>query len=324
MFLEFVFILVASLLTFLYLYRPRQQPPPRNIGPREVQSFDLVYFGAAEEAFARLDIPLFALPGFQPRSHLSFQDSTTPAFVWDRIARESGLQYGFAGDFAGHFGMPNEVLPIPQLEIVVDSSATANDHQVLRDILRQYPHEVGITQSGHSIIIMHRDGEEGYGIAVQVFIAGCPAYPSELIPPPASPFSHPGNDGFDRVPTYHYLPVPGDYRRLPILRPDLLLQQRLTRFEETSSDPKTKIRNSNDIPMIRHFLGRAAEEFRGLPSPPFSTAQRQDLPEIFKRWVRYAETQGNPLTATEVQEGVLLGLLSAEDVMSLGFHWGQM
>jgi hypothetical protein len=316
--------LVATIL-FAYIgYRLRQQPPPQDIHPPEGLQHRLVFFGTPEQALAELDIALLAPPGFQPRSHLSLLDSTTPALVWDRIARESGLQYGFAGDFAGHLGMPNELLSIHQFEIVVDSSATANDHQVLRDILRQYPHEVTITQTGHSIIIMHYNGVEGYGIAVQVFVAGCPAYPSELIPPPSSAFYIPGNDGFNPVPTYEYVPVPGHDRRLPILRPGLLLQQRLTRFEETASDPKIKTRNSTDIPMIRHFLGRAAEEFRGRPSPPFSTAQRQDLPGIFKRWVRYAETQSYPLTATEVQDGVVLGLLSAEDLVNLGFQWGQM
>jgi hypothetical protein len=319
-----LFLLVIAALVY-YLNRPRQQPPRQNIDPPEVVQLQqqIFFFGAPEEVVARLD-PLLAPPGLQPRSHLSLLNSITPAFVWDRIAEESGLQYGFAGDFAGHLAMPNELLPIHQFEIVVDSSATANNHQVLRDILRQYPNEVTITQTGHSIIIMDCNGEEGYGIAVQVFVAGCPAYPSELIPPPASTFYHPGNDGFNPVPTYEYVPVPGDHRLLPILRPDLLLQQRLTRFEETAADPKTKTQNCTDIPMIRHFLGRAAEEFRERPSPPFSTAQRQDLPGIFKRWVRYAETQGNPLTAIEVQDGVVLGLLSAEDLVSLGFMWGQM
>jgi hypothetical protein len=323
MLLELI-LAVGTVFAFFYCFtRPRQQPPRQNINPPEILEYTL-FFGVPEEAVVGLNIPVLAPPGLQPRSHNTLLDSTTPAFVWDRIARDSGLQYGFAGDFAGHLAMPNELLPIHQLEIVVDSSATANDHQVLRDILREHPHEVTITQTGHSIIIMQYNGEEGYGIAVQVFVAGCPAYPSELIPPPTSTFYLPGNDGFNPVPTYQYVPVPGYDRHLPILRPDLLLQQRLTRFEETAADPKTKTRNSTDIPLIRHFLGRAAEEFRERPSPPFSTAQRQDLPGIFKRWVRYAETQGNPLTATEVQAGVVLGLLSAEDLMSLGFRWGQM
>jgi len=309
---------VAALI--LFFNPPRQEPTVDNPGRdrhQRLQAYN--YFGEPQETLTQSGIPPLSRIWFQPRGHLSLHLASVSALCWDVIAREFGLQYMFVGDFAGHLGMPNEAFPIHRLEIVIDPSATANNHQILRNILRRHPDKLTITISGHSLIIIEHNNEEGYGIAVQLFVAGCPACSFELIPPPFSSFYNPGNARRDVLPTYEFLSVPGDYRRLPVLRPHLLLQQRLLRFEETAADPSTRPSNGNDIPMIRHFLGRAAEEFRAGQSVPFLSAHVHDLPGIFRRWVRYAEAQGSPLTASEVQDAAVVGLLTAEDLTTLGF-----
>ena len=321
MLLELVASAMFVTALILFFNPPRQEPTVDNPGhDRRQRRQAYHYFGEPQETLEQSGIPPLSRIRFQPRSHLSLHLASIPALCWDEIARESGLQYVFAGDFAGHLGMPNEVLAIHRLEIIIDPSATANNHQILRNILRRHPDKLTITISGDSLIIMEHNNEEGYGIAVQLFVAGCPPCSFELIPPPFSSFYNAGNPRRDILPTYEFLSVPGDYRRLPVLRPHLLLQQRLLRFEETTADPSTRARNGNEIPMMRHFLRRAAEEFRAGQSVSFSSADVQDLPGIFRRWVRYAEAQGSHLTATEVQDAVVVGLLTAEDLRSLGFR----
>lgn len=209
----------------------------------------------------------------------------------------------------------DEDFPVNELEILVDPIVLADHSRRLTEIMGSYYHRMTITPSNQHIVIL--DDDRNTGIAVRFFQTGSPDYAEHFVPPYDSNLR--GAEHVGRVPTYRnqLLPYdPQDTIYVPILRFDLLLRQRLLRFDQYSRDQDIIWQNERDIDDIRTSLRCAV--FYG--DPPFSAADVNVLLPIVRRWIRYAKDLSVTITVEEVEYWRRLHIiLTGEDVAGLFF-----
>jgi len=215
------------------------------------------------------------------------------AHLWHQIACYANLQYSFVGSFVARLNTFDN-FTVHELEILVDPSALANDARTLNDIMYMFPEFLTVTPSNRHIIVIR----ENVGIAMRFFATGTEEYPDHFVPPPDSYFhntEHVGRDQTYRGQTLSYFPPPYDIY-VPVLRFDLLLRQRLLRFDAYSTDPDVQWQNQRDVNDIKNFL-RCTFVYR---EPSFPAATAATLLPIVRDWIRYTRILCLPITHEEV------------------------
>jgi hypothetical protein len=218
------------------------------------------------------------------------------AYAWDWIAYTERLQYAFVGSFAAR--MNGDDFSVYELEILVDRGTLADDSKKLTDIMDRHFQDLTITSSNRHIIVIGNNAGIGLGIAMRFFEVGTPEYPDEFIPPRESYFRNADHEG--QTSTYRGQVLPYEYphnRCVQVLRFDLLLYQRLLRFDPDSADVDIRLQTQRDLYDIWTFLRCAVRE----RDPPFSVEAVNKLLPIVKSWIRYSRINGLPTSNQEIR-----------------------
>ena len=227
--------------------------------------------------------------------HPWYNELLRAANIWDQIAYTEKLQYAFVGSFAARLN--GDDFPVYELEILVERSALADNSKRLTDIMDAYFQVLTITPSNRHILVIGENEGIGLGIAMRFFQTGTPEYPDEFIPPRESYFRNANHEG--QTCTYRGQVLPYQYphnRFVPVLRFDLLLRQRLLRFDPDSADEDIRLESQRDVYEIRTFLRCAARD----RDPPFAIEVANTLLPIVKSWIRYTRIMGLPTSAQDV------------------------
>lgn len=231
-------------------------------------------------------------------------DVQVAAYNWDHFAKYNGLEYALVGSFGARL-QSRITFQLYDLEILLRPSVLASNKKRLRELRRNWPGNQRLqiaTDNGitRDIIIIR----ENVGIALVFIEAGTDGYPDLCFPPASNSRSHYTHAGQ----TYSYLDLGYQGIQVPVLRSDLLLQQRLSRFEANSTDTEGYFRAlhaSDDIQALLYITARV--------SAPFSADVAGNLVSKVRNWIKFMEETFCDITQEQWDSLARLGLITAND-----------
>jgi hypothetical protein len=208
------------------------------------------------------------------------QEVQVAAYKWDHFATYNGLEYALVGSFAARL-QSGITFQLYDLEILLRPGVLANNKERLRELRRNWPGDQRLqitTDNGvtRDVIIIR----ENIGIALVFIEAGTKGYPDLCFPPASNSHSHYTHAGQP----YSYLDLGYQGIQVPVLRPHLLLQQRLSCFEANSTDKESyfhTLHDSDDIQALLYSTSRV--------SAPFSVDVAGSLVSKVRDWIKFMD-----------------------------------
>jgi hypothetical protein len=175
---------------------------------------------------------------------------------------------------------------IQDLEIVLDSSAFADNSKILKDAQKKNPDVIVTTQTAPQRVIIVVGPNEG---VTTVFIAaGTPGYPDKLIPPLGSPYYTRSHS--NEKPNYKYFPFHYAPEGLPILQSRLVLLQRVCSLNLRDSGQWSDTEHSRYFKDVRFLLIFTRDD--GEEPFPNEVVTRTKFRRYVKQWVWYSRSKG--------------------------------
>lgn len=242
-----------------------------------------------------------------------FNQLVEAAFLWNRMACEKNLQYIFVGSFVARLLSNGDDFVVHELEVLIDQTMLTNNLRRLRALMDGVNNLI-FSPSNERYIVIRENDDRGFCVLVRFFGTGTKDYPEQFIHPQNMNFhsaQHVGDAATYRGIKLPYL-APNDVN-VPVLRFDLLLRQRLLRFNPNSRDPAIKDQKERDSVDIRIFL-RCAVLY---DEPPFPAETVNILSPIVKKWINHMQYLYQPSSLQELGLWRSLRLLTDADVVAL-------
>lgn len=235
------------------------------------------------------------------------KDIQVAAYFWDCFAQYSKLEYILVGSFPARLqsGMS---FPVYHLEILLRRGVLANRQKRLRDIRKDWPgtQMLQVTETERDVIIIR----ENIGITLIFIEAGADYYPDNFNPPPTPRSQYnPGQQTL--TPTYRYQNLGYRDIQVPVLRLELLLQQRLSRLQANWANKEMWFQNQRDNDDIQALLRCTA---RGDELPQFSADVARSLASKVRDWIKFTKEYFGVITQEQWNELSRLRLITAESV----------
>jgi hypothetical protein len=229
----------------------------------------------------------------------TYDELRVAAYKWDRIAKDSAINYAFVGPFAAVL-LRNVDYDIQCLSVLVDPATMENR---LAGIWSTYGDHLRIQGNQPMIIVTGN-----IGVWVKFYSPGQPGYPSTLVLPTYSPQTGLHSDPHNNF-LLKYLGC--QPLQVPVIRARLLLERRILCFNfNATGEDQEKIARQHCVE-INALLECSAMDLD--PPFPHDVAMRL-LPEI-RRWIAYARRRYVPTTQERAREWIRLGFpLTMADV----------